>query len=385
MPAGIIYAVYAAVFAVMRMAILMAQLAGQLLGLLVSLTWQYPKAMVIICAAAAVVAAGALYGPELYHSTRQEALSIVSGVGSGQGSNNELCRTARKTNTMATLLSRDRQAKYQEALDQQCWRLPTDQADAVCPADLFNAAARPTCIKHAELCYLNAMELIAGLRSSAMSARDCLAKIVMIRQIDLRRAKDASREESPDGDWVRLSQLDDAAVIAKVSAAFGGVSPMVRQEDRMRAGDPQYLRFQWATQFGTEQLDAAMAVSHARSHFVVAHRMEGLDRSDPRSTTALFVLGTDGIPKIVVPIGHAGFKYQKYVARFTSLGRNRDVPLEAIPGTDNIFSIADAPFDHLLIFGDQPSDATKLYELNSTPRLTDRAKFFKAVAEVIGR
>ena len=47
------------------------------------------------------------------------------------------------------------------------------------------------------------------------------------------------------------------------------------------------------TRFDPE-LAAAMAVSHKRSHFVIAHRMRGLDRSDPRDTTALFVLGTDG-------------------------------------------------------------------------------------------
>lgn len=385
MPTGIIVAVYAAVFAVMRIAVLFAQLIGQLIGALVVLTIRRPKAMAVVYAGVGAVALAIHYGPSLYYTAKRETLNVVTGAGIGQGSNSQICKKARGTESIQVLLDPAQKAKAREALEQQCWRLPADDVAAVCPADLFDTESKPACVKLAEECHRASMELIAGLRTSATSTLDCLRNIAIHRRIALRAQLDASREQSPEGHWVRLSASEDATIISRVSSLFGGVSPMVRQEDRMRAGDPQYLRFQWARQFGDQQLAAAMTVSHPRSHFLITHRMEGLDKSDPRSTAALFVLGKDGAAKIIIPIGQAGQKYQRFIARLTSGGRDRDVQLEAIPSAQNIFVAADASFERLVVYGDQPSDGTKLYQLDATPRLADRAKFFEVIAASVRR
>lgn len=385
MPAGIIFAIYGAVFAVMQLCLMFARVTGEFIGLVIALTINHPKIMLPLLLAGAVVGTGIIYGPSLYHSTRGEAIALVSGVGLGKGSNSTQCREARSADPMLAAFDKERRPIFQEALDQNCWRLPAELIETTCPAHQFDATARPDCIRMAEQCYRSSMEFGAGLTNSAISTRDCLEKIVLLRSMDQRRAQDSQREAQPDGDWVRLSQSDDVAVMSAVTAAFGGVSPMVRQDEQMSARDPQYLRFQSARVFGAEQLAAAMAVSHKRSHFVVAHRMRGLDMSDSRDTTALFVLGRGSKPQIVVPIGYAGFKYQSYVARATFQGRDREVALSPIAGANRIYVMDDAPFERLVVYGDRTSEATALYELNASPRLDDRGKFFAAVAKSVSK
>ncbi len=385
MPAGIIYAVYAAVFAVMQLAMMLAHLIGQSIGLLIALTIQHPRAMAVVYVAAAATGVGIAYGPWLYHSVRGEAYAISAGIGAGQGSNSELCRKARSTDPLLAVFNPTLKSTFQEALDQQCWRLPVDQVASVCPADLFDAASRPECVAKAEQCYRNSMELAAGLTQSATSTRDCLSYISTVKRMDVRGKQEAEREARPDGNWVRLTSAEDAAVIARVTTALGGVSPMVRQEERMTARNPQYLRFQWAQVYGEKLLAAAMSISHRRAHYVITDRLAGLDRKDPRDSAAFFVLGADSRPKIAIEIGYAGFKYSSYVARITYQGRDRVEPLMPIQGTDHMYIVDDAPFDRLVVFGGAVNESNQLYELTSSPRLADRFAFFMAVADVVGR
>jgi len=166
--------------------------------------------------------------------------------------------------------------------------------------------------------------------------------------------------------------------VARVTKAFDGASPLVLEQDRGQSPHPRYLRFQWATQYGNEQLAAAMAASHPKSHFIIVERLISLDDTDRRGSNALWVKGKDGKAKLILPVGAKGHKYKAIIARLTHNGKVRDVTLQLAPGSTWIYLMDDAPFETLVLHGDAPAQATRIYELKSSPRLDDRARFFAA-------
>ena len=320
-----------------------------------------------------------------------------------------LCTQAREAvlrETFSFRFDESKKAMIRDAVAKECWKLPADAVERQCkdvsakhnrygelaPASEIEAGMNK-CRKTIEDCYRQNIELAAGLRSSATSTtRSCLETSVMVGEIEARKQVDAQRRDNPDGDWVRLTPREVAAVEDAITKVFGGVSPFPK--DLMRAEDPTFLTFQNGRPIGEDHLAAMRKLSHPKSHYFVKQRSEsvinqtGADgHKDSRSWAVTFFIDKSLKTRLIIPIGYLPRPYSTISAYVVTYLGGQSVPMEPVAGHKDLFTMADpGEFRQILFHGDATlTSENQLYLLRGTPELNDRLKFFDAIRSALPR
>lgn len=314
-----------------------------------------------------------------------------------------LCTQARAEalrGAIAVMFDETKKAMMRDAAARECWKLPAEDVEKQCkeasakhnrygeaaPASELEAGISK-CRKTIEDCYRQNIELAAGLQSEATSMRSCIETAVMTGEMGARSQADAQRRDNPDGDWVRLSAREVAAVESAITKAFGGASPF--PENIMRAADPRFLTFQTGRLIGEDHLAAIRKLSHPKSHYFMKQRSESVIHqvNDSRSWDVTFFIDQSQKTRLIIPIGYLPRPYSTISAYVITGHGEQSVPMELVAGHKDLFTMADpGEFQQILFHGEAKlTSENQLYLLRGTPELNDRLKFFDALRGALPR